>query len=211
MRILKALLYAVGALIALLVLVGLFLPRSAHVERSIETSADAATVYALADGFARFNEWSPWASIDPATKYAYSGPQHGVGARLEWTSDNPDVGNGSQEIVAAEPGQRVTSRLVFGEQTPATMNLTLAPVAAGTQITWSFDADFGWNLLGRYFGLMFDRYIGADFERGLARLKAVAEADAARATTPAPAATDQPADAAASPTGQETPVPPNPQ
>jgi hypothetical protein len=210
MRILKTILYGAAALLALLVVIGLFLPRSTHVERSIETSADAATIYPLVDGFARFNEWSPWAGIDPNTRYAYSGPARGVGARLEWTSENPDVGNGSQEIVAAEPARRVTSRLVFGEQAPATMNLTLAPAPEGTRITWSFDADFGWNLLGRYFGLMFDRFIGADFERGLAKLKALAEADAARATA-LPAATDQPADAAASPTGQATPVPPSPQ
>jgi uncharacterized protein YndB with AHSA1/START domain len=207
MRVLKTLLYVVGGLLAALVVVGLLLPRSAHVERSIEVAASPATVYALVDGFGRFNEWSPWAELDPNTRYTYSGPERGVGARMEWTSDDPDVGSGMQEVVSTDPGRSVTSRLAFGGQDPATTTMTLVPQDAGTRVTWAFDSDFGWNLLGRYFGLLFDGFIGADYEKGLAKLKALAEREeAARGAEPA---VDQAP--AAGPTGQDTPVPPSPQ
>jgi hypothetical protein len=43
-----------------------------------------------------------------------------------------------------------------------------------TRLTWSFDADFD-NMLGRYMGLMMDRWVGSDYVRGLERLKALAE------------------------------------
>src|SRR5512133_1255803 len=118
MKLLKGLFVAVVALIAIFVLVGFFLPKVATVERSATIAASPATIYGLADGFSRFNEWSPWASLDPATKYTYTGPERGVGARMEWASDNPDVGRGSQEVIAVEPDRSVTSALDLGMNTP---------------------------------------------------------------------------------------------
>jgi len=152
------------------------------------TTASPATVYGLVGGFKRFNEWSPWARLDPATKYTYSGPETGVGARMEWASANPDVGNGSQEVIDVEPGQRVTSKLDFGMDNPTTSTISL----------------------------VLDRMVGADYEKGLAQLKAVAESTMPANAPPisAPAteadANAQPA-TVASPTEQETPVPPMPQ
>jgi uncharacterized protein YndB with AHSA1/START domain len=182
MKILKGLFFSLLGLVVLLFLAGLLLPRSAHVERSITTTARPETVYGLVDGFQRFNEWSPWAGLDPATKYTYSGPATGVGARMEWTSANPDVGNGSQEVIEIEPGRRVTSKLDFGMDNPTTSTISLMPDGTGTRVTWTLDTDFSGSLLGRYFGLALDRMVGPDYEQGLAQLKAVAES-----TTPADA------------------------
>jgi uncharacterized protein YndB with AHSA1/START domain len=216
MKFLRGLFFLLLGLVALFFVTGLFLPQTAHVERSMTTKASPATVYGLVDGFKRFNEWSPWASLDPATKYTYSGPETGVGARMEWTSANPDVGNGSQEVIAVEPGRRVTSKLDFGMDNPTTSTINLVPDGTGTRITWALDTDFSGSLLGRYFGLALDRMVGPDYEKGLAQLQAVAEstlpADAPPISAPGTAgdAPPQPA-AVASPTGQETPVPPMPQ
>jgi uncharacterized protein YndB with AHSA1/START domain len=194
----------------------LLLPKSAHVERSITTTASPSTVFGLVNGFGRFNEWSPWARLDPNTKYTYSGPDAGVGARMEWTSANPDVGSGSQEVIAVEPDLRVTSKLDFGMDNPTTSTINLEPQGTGTRVTWSLDTDFSDSLVGRYFGLALDLMVGPDYEKGLAQLQAVAEsttpANAPPISAPAtPAdASVQPADAV-SPTVQETPVPPIPQ
>ncbi|MDH4167523.1 MAG: SRPBCC family protein [Gammaproteobacteria bacterium] len=216
MKILKGLFFSILALVALFFLIALFLPQAAHLDRSMSTTASPETVYGLVDGFKRFNEWSPWANIDPATKYTYSGPETGVGARMEWASDNPDVGNGSQEVIAVEPGRRVTSKLDFGMDNPTTATISLVPEGTGTRVTWTLDTDLSGSLLGRYFGLALDHMVGPDYEQGLARLKAVAEsttpANAPPISAPAtPAdASVQPADAV-SPTVHETPVPPIPQ
>jgi uncharacterized protein YndB with AHSA1/START domain len=178
MRTLKRLLFGLAALLALLLAAGLFLPRSAHVERSIVTSAPPERVFALVDGFARFNEWSPWAELDPATVYTYSGPASGVGTRMEWSSENPSVGSGSQEVIALEPGRSVTNKLDFGPQGLATARIEVVPEGSGSRVTWSLDSSFEDDYLGRYFGLFFDRLIGPDYEKGLAKLKALAEAAA---------------------------------
>jgi hypothetical protein len=135
---------------------------------------------------------------------------------MEWSSANPDVGSGSQEVIAVEPGHRVTSRLDFGMDNPTTSTIVLEPQGTGTRVTWSLDSDFSGSLLGRYFGLALDRMVGPAYEQGLAQLRAVAEsttpAYAPPISAPATAADDssQPAEVA-SPTVQETPVPPIPQ
>lgn len=175
MRFARGLLYSLACLAVLLLAAGLFLPKSAHVERSVVTTASADTVFGIVNGFARFNEWSPWVDEDPATKYTFSGPPTGVGAKMSWTSDKPEVGKGSQEIIAVEPGRSVTTQLDFGDQGRATSRIDLAGEAGGTRITWSFDTSFEDDYFGRYFGLFFDRLIGADYEKGLARLESLAE------------------------------------
>lgn len=42
--------------------------------------------------------------------------------------------------------------------------------------TWGFDTDLGMNPIARYFGLVMDSMLGADYEKGLAKLKQVCEA-----------------------------------
>jgi uncharacterized protein YndB with AHSA1/START domain len=194
LKLLKGLFIAAVLLIAAFVIIGFFLPKVATVERETTIAAAPETILGLADGFKRFNEWSPWASLDPATKYTYSGPERGVGARMEWSSENPDVGHGSQEIIAVEPGRSVTSALDLGMDTPTTTKMVLTPSDAGTRVTWTLTTDFSGSLVGRYFGLALDSMVGPDYEKGLAKLKALAELTQA-----------------SSPTGQETPVPPIPQ
>ena len=48
------------------------------------------------------------------------------------------------------------------------------PSTSGTKATWRFTANLD-GIPAKWFGLMSDRWIGADYEKGLAKLKAVAE------------------------------------
>ena len=175
MSTLKKIVLALVGLVVLLAGIGLLLPRQVHVERSIVIDAPRATVFALVDGFKQFNKWSPWAGLDPNAKYTVEGPEFGVRAKQSWVGNPKTVGSGSQEIIEAEPLTRVKSRLEFGDNPPATAEFALAPEGSGTHVTWSFDSDMGPRPIGRYFGLMMDRWIGPDYERGLAGLKTLAE------------------------------------
>lgn len=175
MQILKWLLIGVLALVAILAFVGLLLPSTVHVERSIQIDAPQSTVFALVNGFARFNEWAPWVKIDPNTVYSYDGPAQGVGAKQAWESDHSSVGTGSQVITASEPYSRVESELDFGPQGTAQAFFQLTPEGDATQVVWGFDTDFGYNLMGRYMGLFMDGIIGTQYADGLAGLKELAE------------------------------------
>lgn len=162
--------------IAVAIVVAFILPRHAIVTRSVEIAAPPSAVFPLVGDLRRFNEWSPWADIDPKTVYTFTGPIDGVGQTLNWESDDKRVGTGSMSIAAIEPDSRVDMEIVFAEQGNALASLVLEPAGAGTKVTWGLDTDLGFNPIGRYFGMMMDGMVGPDYEKGLARLKAVAEA-----------------------------------
>jgi effector-binding domain-containing protein/uncharacterized protein YndB with AHSA1/START domain len=184
-KVLKPILIGLVALIVLLALIGLFLPSAAHVERSVSIAAPPAAIYDIVNDLRRFNEWSPWFEKDPQARYSFSGPENGVGSRLEWSSNDSSVGTGSQEIVESAPDQRVRTRLDFGSQGKGEAVLTIAPGATGTKVTWGFDTDLGNNILARYFGLAMDSIVGAEYAHGLGKLKALAE------STPVPAESEE--------------------
>ena len=48
----------------------------------------------------------------------------------------------------------------------------LEPEGDTTRVRWQFDTEFGWDLLGRYVGLMLDGMIGTSYDKGLKELKA---------------------------------------
>ena len=91
------------------------------------------------------------------------------------------MGAGWQEIVASEAYSSVDLRLDFGAQGRARARFDIRGDRLGSSVSWSFDTDvtegsgFLGGVLGRWFGLFYDRWIGQDYERGLAAFKAYAE------------------------------------
>jgi Polyketide cyclase / dehydrase and lipid transport len=177
---LKRLALAVIGIVALAAMGGWAFPRQVHVERSIVIDAAPPAVFALVNGFTSFSRWSPWYERDRSMRPVPGSPRSGVGARLAWDGDPAGVGAGTQEIVESRPYELVRTAMDFGVQGSATGRFRLVPEGRGTRLTWSFDTDLGLNPVSRYFGPFFDRTIGPDFERGLARLKTLAERSVSR-------------------------------
>jgi uncharacterized protein YndB with AHSA1/START domain len=150
------------------------LPGEAVVQRQTVINAPPEKVWAVVGSIRRFNEYSPWSELDAKTKYTYEGPETGVGQKMSWASEDPNVGNGSSTVVESVDNRRLVNELDFGEMGKSMSSLELAPVDGGTGVTWGFKSALN-NPMERWFGLMFDRWIGADYEKGLAKLKAVAE------------------------------------
>jgi effector-binding domain-containing protein len=173
MAFLKKLLYAIGALILVLAVVGIFLPSRAHIERNIIIDAGRATIFALLNDFHQVNKWSPWIEEDPNARIEISGPRRGAGATVAW--DGNIIGQGSQTITESVPYERVVSELGFGDQDKAHAAFKLSGLDDGTEVVWTFDMDFGFDLIARYGGLMLGNAVGQDFEKGLASLKSMAE------------------------------------
>lgn len=166
---LKKVLIGLVVLIVVLTALAFVLPAQSRVERAIVINAPTATVFAVMRDFEQFNQWSPWAELDPNTQYTYSGTRGEVGAKYEWRG-NSAVGAGSQEITAIENNQSIAIHLIFEGQGDARVAYQLHE-QNGTQVVWSFVSEHGFNPLNRWFGLMLDSMIGADYEKGLAKLK----------------------------------------
>lgn len=172
---LKKVLIGLAAAGGLFVLVGSFLPRTAQVERSATLAAPPPVVFTVLNGFHQFSQWSPWVGLDPDARTVIEGPATGVGAKMSWEG-NAEVGSGSQEIVASEPYERIRQRLTFGGfEGSFHSTYELVPEGEGTRLTWRFEADYGNSFMGRYFGLLSERMVGPDYEKGLARLASFVE------------------------------------
>ncbi len=182
MRLLKRLLLLLLVLVVTAIAIALFLPAQTHGERSVLIDRPPSMVFPLVNGYRRFNDWSPWAALDSEAVYTFSGPDQGVGARLQWQG-NHQVGEGSQEILVSVPNQRVESALQFGPLRGARSTFLLAAEGEGTRLTWSFDADLPLtldrhavsNLVGRMMGPWLGESVGADYGRGLGKLKVLLE------------------------------------
>lgn len=171
----RTLLKTLITIVVLFVVVGFLLPSSAHVERSVTINASPDRIFPLINDLKAFNRWSPWSRKDPNTTYVFSGSESGVGMKVRWHSEQPDVGTGSQEIVASVPDESVRTRLDFGEMGQAVASFVIAPKGDASEVTWSFDTELSWNPIDRWVGLAMDKLLGPDYEAGLMNLKELAE------------------------------------
>jgi Tfp pilus assembly protein PilE len=163
------------AIVAVLfLLVALVLPSSRHLTEKVETNRKMTIVYDTLNSLRRFNDWNPLVLRDPRMKLQLSGPDSGVGARMDYASSNPQLGTGSWEITATEPNASVTYAITNpqrGHDKASTFSLRPTGRAGrNVEITQSYDVDYGWDLLGRYAGLYVSRHVGDDMQLGLQRL-----------------------------------------
>ena len=176
MKLIKRVLIALVVIAIALVIGGFLLPSARHVERSITIDAPPCVVFARVNGFKHFNDWSPFVAVMPDATYTFEGPDFGVGSSMKWAMAGPEAEAGGQTVVAATPYNRVDVELDLGPRGTAQEAYLLQPEAGGTRLTWSFDVDFGLDLLGRYRGLLLDRQLGPLYAQGLANLKRICEA-----------------------------------
>lgn len=147
-------------------------PDQFHVERSILIQAPAEQIFPFLDDFRLWDAWTPF-DKDPAMKKTYSGLAQGEGAMYAWAG-NKAVGSGDITIRQSEPPRKIVFDLhmvaPFEGRNVATISLD--QTGSGTTVTWSLDDRH--KLLLKIIGLLIDldKKIGADFEMGLARLKA---------------------------------------
>lgn len=169
----QKLIYGIAALLVVLIIVGFALPRAHQIEVSTEIDAHPATVFALVNDFRRFAAWSPWSATDPNARVLYSGANRGTGAIVSW--DGAIIGSGTQMITESRPYEYVGIAINPGESGEARSWLRLSPGVGTTLITWGFEADYGFNIVGRYFASMLGGIVARDYDQGLARLKDLAE------------------------------------
>ena len=168
--------YTLLSFVSLLVIVGLILPDNAHIERKIHIKANASTIFPHINSMKAFYQWSPWTVTDLNTKYEFTGPESGINSEMIWSNQTANSGRGSQIITHEVKNERVDTILDFGEETKGVSYFYLVEEHDATQVTWTFDTQFGWDLFSRYIGLFLDKLIGPSYETGLMNLKVLVEA-----------------------------------
>lgn len=168
------LLISLAIVAALFLIIGVLLPSSRHIENSVETNRRMTIVYDTLNSLRRWPDWNPVAAKDPAMKITLSGPDEGVGARLDYYSDVRGVGQGSWEIVDNEHNKRIAYAVTSDDRGEnKRTEFFLRPTGRNNrnvEITQTYDVDYGWNLLGRYAGMYVRSSVGEDMKLGLSRL-----------------------------------------
>ena len=179
MSLLKKSLLGLFAIVAMVVLGGYILPSQVHVERQAVINASPDRIFAEVSNFNNWNHWSPWAEMDPNGTVTITGK--GEAQVMSWSSDNPEVGSGTQTITQLDRPQLMATHLDFGDMGESEATFTLKPTGDGTLVTWSLDTDMRKGIpvldqpLSTYFGFFMDSMVGEQYEAGLANLKAVVE------------------------------------
>lgn len=163
------------AIVAVLFLVvGLLLPSSRILVESVETNRRMTIVFDTINSLRRFDDWNPLVLRDPKIQLKLSGPESGVGARLDYVSQNENLGSGSWEIVESEPGERVVYAIDNNQRGKnKRAEFLLTPTGRNNrnvEIKQVYRVEYGWDLLGRYSGMYVARNVGDDMELGLNRL-----------------------------------------
>jgi hypothetical protein len=151
-----------------------------RVERHIVINRPAPEIFSLLEDFRAWTRWSPWEGLDPALKRMYGGAERGKGAVYEWEG-NAKVGKGRMEIIRSEPARHITIDLSFLRPFKAenAAAFDLEPQGNATEVSWAMygPLPFPSKLMSVFVSM--DKLIGSDFEKGLAKLKAAAEEQAA--------------------------------
>jgi hypothetical protein len=169
---------AIGLVAAIAIVLGLaaIKPDTFTVQRSIAIKAPPEKIMPLISDFHQWTSWSPWEALDPAMQRTYSGAASGKGAVYNWKG-NSDVGEGRMEITDLAAPSKLAIKLDFLEPF-ASSNVTefvLAPQGDITTVTWTMTGPMPFiSKVMTVFASM-DKMIGPDFERGLAKMKSVAE------------------------------------
>lgn len=168
---LKKILIAFASLLGLLLVIGLLLPTTYRVERSLLILAPSEAVYAQVAQPRRWGEWTPWnAERYPGGQWMFGGPELGAGSVRTW--EGGPLGRGTLSLSEADPKTGVTYQASLdGGRFSARGRISLASVEGGTQVTWVDEGSLGRSPLRRYLAPFIRSRLGAGIEQGLARLK----------------------------------------
>jgi hypothetical protein len=174
---LKFILLGLVAVVGLFALVAAFQPSDFRVTRTATIAAPPAVVFEQVNTLKNWDNWSPWAKLDPNCQQAFTGPASGVGSAFAWAG-NSKVGEGKMTITESQSPSLVKMNLEFIKPFAGTnvTEFTFQPQGDATAVTWTMSGKN--NFAGKCFSLVMscDKMVGGDFEKGLASMKAVAEA-----------------------------------
>jgi hypothetical protein len=177
MKILKKLGIALVALIAILLIVALFVPKDFNYEKSITINKPIDQVWEHTNSLAELDKWSPWNDYDPNMKKEFIGIDGTVGAVSSWESDSANVGKGSQTISKIVKPTLFETRLKFYSpfESEAKGYVKLQAVGEKTRVTWGFESEMPYPFNLMKLTMNMEEAMGKDFTTGLTKLKNICE------------------------------------
>lgn len=175
MKIVKKILIGIAAIIVLVLVVALFMPREYSISRSVVINKPKAEVFDFVKHIKNQDSYSVWNMADPNKKQTFTGEDGTVGFKNYWNG-NDDVGEGEQEITAIKEGERLDVDIRFKRPFESNMKAyttTETVDANSTRVTNVCYGESGWP--GNIMNPMMDGMIGKDLQQNLDNMKALLE------------------------------------
>jgi len=178
MKILKKILLGLLFLVIILLVTGLFVSKDMIAEREVIINKPRHEVFDYVKLLKNQNEYSKWATMDPAMKKEFRGTDGTVGFVYAWDSKKSDVGKGEQEIKKITEDDRVDFELRFIKPFASTAQaymITDSIAGNQTKVKWGFGGKMAYpfNIMKLFMDP--EKAVGDDFSTGLGRLKTILE------------------------------------
>ncbi len=182
MKILKYTGLGLAAVVGLVLITGLFLPREYAVSRNVTIQRSNADVFAYARNIRNQEDYSVWWKMDPNQVNTYTGEDGTVGFVAAWKSELDSVGSGEEEIIALEDGKRIGFALRFKEpfESNASSEMLFASTdSLTTQLTWNFNGNMAYPFNVMQLFISMEDMLGSDIQEGLNNMKEILEKERA--------------------------------
>ena len=175
MKILKCLGLGIVAILIIVLVVALFVPKTFEYEKSISINAPIDSVWLRTNSLATLDKWSPWNDHDPKMKKEMTGEDGMVGAKQSWESDI--VGWGSQKIVNVQKPVLLETELVFLKpyKSHGKAYVKLLTDGVGTKATWGMAGSMPYPFNVMILFMNMEKTMGKDWDNGLSKLKSLSE------------------------------------
>src|SRR5262245_56876054 len=129
---LKKILLGIVGLLVLATGGAFVMPSGWHVEKSVTVKAKSETLYASVADLKQWETWAAWnKTMDPSTKWEFSGAATGQGAVMSWKGDK--MGTGTLTLTKADPKTGISYEMKMERmQTPAIGTIAFAAEGEGT-------------------------------------------------------------------------------
>ena len=171
MKKINKVLLIIVAILALVVLIGVFMPSKVSLERSIVIDAPIEMIYDQVHNLHNWEKWSPWHKIDTNMGLTYQNGGIGEGASYIWTSDHSSVGNGTLTITEAKSFEYIKTVMDFGEKGSGTADFKFEKGEGGIIVSWNMHSDLGNNPVMKLFGPLMKKSITSAYDSGLDDIK----------------------------------------
>ncbi|WP_425355714.1 hypothetical protein [Pseudoalteromonas aliena] len=170
-KLLKKLLQFTFAVLLISIILGLILPQSYSVDKTIQINSSQNTIRVLVGDFKQWHKWSPWQQISPSTTFIISEPSAGVGAYQSWES----MWGFGEMTITAMSGSEITFNVLLNEENIIKGTLSFVNNSKALTVTCQIKGQATNALFSGYVAFITQYILNNAVTLGLNNLKATAQ------------------------------------
>lgn len=152
-KVMRKSLYIFLAVIALLLIVAIFLPKQINMSVKGEINAPKNYVFNLLNDQRNVSLWNDWVKTDKGIKLNFTDKNIGLGSNYSWHSES--FGDGSIKYIDIKENEKITAELVM-DGDKSTYTQSLSEENSKTKIDWTFQSNMSYptNIMAPLFKYM---------------------------------------------------------